>query len=254
MPLASPTINSITDIGEGYLLVNYTNTGTGDHNELWRVALDEYDGEEIKIIDPVPWNTAVGFVRDYGAASGKDYTYRLVSVDGASTESSATVSASLSLSTVWLHSIVNAEVEGGSGDILLEDGGGILLEDGGGLLMEGVVMANGTLVLQLTDQAPHSRSYALASIARAVGNSSLPLVGIGSIEQIQISPPALIVYGNEDRNTLRSIYRSPYYACLRDGLGNKWLGRLMPPEERYGATYADIGFVFDVLDASEAVA
>lgn len=225
MPSA-PVIDSVTVISASRLRITYHNSGTGDHNQLFRSTASEYDGEQVKIADPVTWNTSSGTFDDFAVASAKNYVYQMVGVDsGGATAASTTKSGSAALASAWLHSVTKFNSA-----------------------------QNAVLFMQLIEVPPHARDYALATLARALGNVVAPIIGISSIEETAIQIPIVIPFGSADnRATLRTMFTSRLYLCLRTALGNKWFGRLLPFEEGYGGTHASIAVNFAVLDFKEAV-
>jgi hypothetical protein len=231
MPLSAPTISSVQQKSQ-FLQINFTNSGSGDHNQLWRHEPTEYGGVFIKIADPISWSTSSAQFRDYNVANGRNYTYYMVAVDGSGNIAvSATIGGPFTLPGGLLHSVRKNNQTSAT------------------------IAQNAGSIVSLNDTPPQPRAYNRETASRPVGNAALPVVSVGLIKKTQVNPPMISIFGASDiRSTLRAIYTSPYYACLRDGMGNKWFGRLLPFEERYGAVYADIGVVFEVLDFNEAVA
>lgn len=244
MPTA-PVIDDALDFGSsGYILIEFENPGTVDHNQIWRKTASEYNGQWIKVADPVDNVAAahVGSFLDFNVSHGLQYSYRLIGVDssGVVSASSNIVNATIALSSAWLHAVHKNNRGGGSGGIFLNAAGDV---------------DPATDACALIDFAPFQQSRALVSQRRILANSTTPSVGVGSIKHLQISVPAYNTFGTVDyRSKLRAIFRDDYYACLRTLLGDKYFGRLLPLSEKYSGPTADVSFQLEVLSFDESVA
>jgi|SRR6185503_10148159 len=223
---SSPVIDSITATSASKLRIAYHNSGTGDHNRLYRSAIGEYGGLAVKIADPIAWSTAGAIYDDFAVASDVPYTYQMVAVDASgNTAASATANGSVHLVSAWLHSVTKYDP-----------------------------VQNAVLSAKLAETGAHARDYGLASLARVLGNALAPVVGLSGIEELGVQIPIVVPFGSADRETIRSMFLSRLYCCLRTGLGNKWFGRIQPVDENYGGAAAVTVLGFQVLDFRESVA
>lgn len=234
MPL-SVTLGGIDNQpANGRIVVLYNNSAnTGGWNRLLRSTPSENGGTPIKIGDPVPlFHHLSDFAEfhDYNVASGKSYIYSWEVSDGSMVVgTSDSDSGIITLSSAWLHVAHKNHME----DV--------------------TTPTNGELAMRLIDFAPYQQSRKLTTISRNIANSTKPRVGVGSIKHTQVNPSFLITYDNDNRATLRSIFKSNYYVCLRDTFGNKYFGRLIAPTENYGATFTTPTLLFESLSFDESV-
>lgn len=227
MPTA-PTFTSAT-AQTGFIQLTYADVSTGDHNQIWRSTVTEYSGAFIKIADNLPWVVGTLLFNDYNVSSGKTYTYYLVAVDsGGVTAASATKTATVTLSTGYIHSVTKTDTTSGTA-------------------------SNAVSSMSLLDLIPHSRNYVLAATSFPLANASIPTIGIGNIESIGIDLTNRVPNTvDANRATLKTIFESRRYVCLRDTRGNKSFGRLMYGEQ-YLPTYTDMAIGFLATDFTEAL-
>lgn len=230
MPTA-PTISAVQQKGV-YLRVDFTDSGTGDHNEVWRMCPQEYSGLFIKIAAPVPWSTSSAQFRDYAVASNRTYTYYLVAV---AADGSKAAGNSMSNAQAMPSAVMTAYRKNYQFSPTL------------------AANADGLTHADLIDFAPYQQSRRLNTVTRITANSTRPSIGVGSVRHLQVNPSVLIPYDQDNRAALRTIFKSPFYACLRTALGDKYFGRLVAPTEQYGATFTTPGLVFEQLSFNESV-
>lgn len=217
-----------------FMGIAYINFGVGDHNELWRQTPSEYGGQFIKISDTLTWTTFGGTFTDYNVASGKVYTYYAVAVDA---------------SGVTAPSITQ------SGTVTLQNGGMHAVSKTDPTTNGPIVNLTGDIEAPMLDMIPHNRQYGLGSTTYLLGNASTPTIGIGNIEDIGVGLtnriPNTAAY-SATRQTIRDIYESRRYVCMRDTRGNKFFGQLVYSEQ-YQATFTDLSIGFLVRDFTEAL-
>lgn len=170
---------------------------------------------------------------NYTVPSGQITTYMARAVDGSGgTADSATIDHTLTLTSAALHAVskTNPDTNADTGDI------------------------NQTAAVSLIEVAPRARRYGLESARHILAGASLPAIGVGSVERLGVSFSAIIPLANDSkREIVRNIFKSRRYVCLRDGFGEMWFGRLLPPSEAYDY-HSHMSIEFQELDFTEAVA
>lgn len=239
MPTA-PTIVSVLAFAAGYIRVSWSNSGTGDYNQLYRSSPD---GLPIKLADNMMWSPIAGRFRDYSVAVGQSYVYSVVAVEGTATAESVSASLILTRSQGIIHVVDKSGV-------ISEVGG-----DGGVYTNAMVDTTSATGVsMSILDVIPHNRSYSLEIAQYPTAGANIPSLGVSAIEQVGVDFTIRIPIVNDtNRATIRDMITSRRYVCYRDTRGNKFFGRLFY-DERYEVGFTDLAVRFQVLDFSEAVA
>jgi hypothetical protein len=192
----------------------------------------EYGGLFVKIAI-LAWSASTAQFRDYGTASGRTYTYRLVGVDSSGdTADSDSISGSQMLSQAIIHAHhKNYQVTG-------------------------TLASNSDIALPLNDLAPLQNVRSVNTVTRLPVSSSKPRVSMGTIERNVTTVPIWMPLTNASRSTLRAIYESIYYVCLRTTVPSlgKLFGTITAPREVYSGVTAGIACEFTTCQFSESVA
>lgn len=222
----------------GRIAVGYHNSAsTGGWNRLWRSTPSEYSGLPIKIADPLPlFHNAFGDFanfQDYNVESNKTYAYYIeVTPDGSAIDgTSDTDVGSVTLTSAWIHGTrKNGEIGGDP--------------------------SNADIVLQLHDLAPLQNVRTVNTVTRLPASSSKPRVSMGTIERNVTTVPIWMPLTDASRSTLRAIYESIYYVCLRTTVPSlgKLFGTITAPREVYSGVTAGIACEFTSNGFKESVA
>lgn len=204
---AQPTID-VTNIDDsGYIQIVITNSDTPDYNHIYRRLTSESAGNETLIADSVPVD---GVFRDYNIKSGTSYTYfaRAVNAPAGVIESftdSATDSATLNLSLLWVHLLTKASPSANASGTPV----GLINPDGLG---------------QLVEDAAQRR--------KKCRGRSLPVAVYGQHTLRRFTSTCMIQATEESKlNTLRDIYATNTDVCVRDQTGLMIFGRMITLRE-----------------------
>jgi len=234
----SVAIDSLVAVNN-YLLLTFTETGTGDHCEIWRSQAEENNGLPQVIANTVSFANGrqINFY-DYAVASSRSYIYFIVATDLTTTYTTPTISASVTLASGTIH-VVNKN--NSSSNTAYSDA------------TIGTNSAIDVAAVTVLDLIPHSRSYGLATAQYMLAGGDVPAFNASAIEDIGINIIIRIPSSDAQKQTqIRDMITARRYLCYRDMRGNKFFGR-MAYDEQYSSTYTDLNLRFQVLDFNEAV-